>query len=123
MTLDLSKPVQTRDGRKVRILCTDAKGDFRIAGLIDEGRHEYAATWGMTGRMELGGLSPSDLVNVPEPERTVWLNVYEGGQIIGYDSKEMADLSTCWIVNGSNRQLSRIACAPFKYRPGQGLET
>jgi len=31
---DPSKPVQTRDGLPARIICTDAKCDFPIIGLI-----------------------------------------------------------------------------------------
>lgn len=33
---DPTKPARTRDGRSVRILCTDAKGDFSIVALIDD---------------------------------------------------------------------------------------
>jgi hypothetical protein len=70
--LDLSKPVQTRDGRKVRILCTDAKTSFPIAGLVtcdDDGCEAFYA-WRSSGRLlDLDTESDEDLINVPEKQR------------------------------------------------------
>ena len=36
------KPVCTRDGRKARIICFDAKGTFPIIALVDENAEEFA---------------------------------------------------------------------------------
>jgi hypothetical protein len=68
MTFDPNKPVQTRDGRKARIIATDAAGDYPIVVLVTEDGIEQAAqhradgTWHASGR--------HDLINVPE-RRTV----------------------------------------------------
>lgn len=72
--VDFSKPVvTTRDRRPVRILCTDAKGDFPIVGLIERGGFEFLHCW------TADGFAPTDdnytLVNLPE-KRTRWLNIY-----------------------------------------------
>lgn len=34
MNIDITKPYQTCDGRKVRILCTDAPGDFQNGSFL-----------------------------------------------------------------------------------------
>jgi hypothetical protein len=120
MTLDLSKPVQTRDGRKVRILCTErrqAEG-WTIVGLIDGPGEDTIRCW------KAGGDTWADnerLVNVPEPERTGWVNIYAPahGHVTGtiiFDTREQA-------VRMPPNDPSRIACIEIKYRPGQGLET
>lgn len=115
MPLDLSKPVQTRDGRKVRILCTDGHESWPIVGLIEG--VTYPDVWRADG--SYGAINPhADIVNVPEPERTGWVNIYEcrarGSKV--HDTKTAADcvaLDTGW---------ARIACIEVKYRPGQGLD-
>lgn len=42
---DPAKPCTTRDGRKVRILCTDARGDYPIIGIVDCGDFEHPRKW------------------------------------------------------------------------------
>ena len=59
--LDLTKPVQTRDGRPVRILCSDAPGDWCIVGLIGE----KVLSWQANGQYSTLRESQADLVNVP----------------------------------------------------------
>ena len=69
---DHTKPVQTRDGRKARIICTDLAGEFPLVSAIvspGEGEclcsHRLDGTCGTRPDEE----SPLDLVNVPN-ERT-----------------------------------------------------
>lgn len=57
-TLDLSKPVQTRDGRPVRILCI--------------------STWAEDGSFTVGLLDNADLINVPERVVRWWGVTGEG---------------------------------------------
>ena len=66
--LDLTKPVRTRDGRKVRIICTDAPGQYSIVGLID-GVLEAASVWPDQGMFyPKVAVHDLDLVNIePEP--------------------------------------------------------
>lgn len=70
MSIDLTKPVHTRDGRKVRILCTDRRGgNDPIVGLVtySDGT-EGTASWRSTGKY--GDVeSELDLLNVPPPKR------------------------------------------------------
>lgn len=47
--IDFTKPCQTRDGRPVRILCTDAAGRNPIVGLIQMAAGDYACQWKADG--------------------------------------------------------------------------
>lgn len=93
MAIDFNKPVQTRDGRKVRVLCTDAKGDEPIIALVlyingVEGLHRFGADGGyFAGSDQADEL---DLVNVPESV-VRWGNVYLDGVGVLLDSRRGAD--------------------------------
>jgi len=71
MAFDPTKPVQTRDGRKVRILCTDLKGrePFTIVA-AHEGLNspcETVATFTSEGAILSAAMqSQCDLVNIPQ---------------------------------------------------------
>jgi len=85
--LDLTKPVQTRDGRPVRILCDNMKGLYPIVGLVTyvttvdgDGVHERLHTWHSSGwhhRNCTGIETPLDLVNVPPKPMKYYANVYK----------------------------------------------
>ena len=80
--LDLDKPIQTQDGRKVRILCknleeiTGILTPWPIVGVILDSR--FVHVWSRTGEYYMEGTVPndhwSDLVNVPET-RIGYINV------------------------------------------------
>lgn len=64
--LDLSKPIQLRDGRAVRILCTDRLGNYPIVGLYlsnTSPNREVVGAW-KTGGALISRETPLDLVNV-----------------------------------------------------------
>jgi hypothetical protein len=68
MTFDPTKPVQTRDGRKARIICTDVNNpDFPIVAVLTrrgpgtEGVVSYTAK----GHYRKREPHPSDLINTP----------------------------------------------------------
>lgn len=76
-TLDLTKPVQTRDGRKVRLLCTDGPKGRPVVGLV--GDEDFPISWLSDGAYYVGALeSIYDLINTPATPRTFerWFNVY-----------------------------------------------
>lgn len=67
MSFDPSKPAQTRDGRPVRILCTDANSVMPIVALISGGMHGPTAShYHSSGRVSLKNECRQDLVNVDE---------------------------------------------------------
>ena len=87
MTIDWTKPLQTRDGRKVRILCRDSKLEPKcpVLGLIENPRNglESLETWNENGSIypqsfldsfSYEKTSERDLINVPE-ER--WIYVFK----------------------------------------------
>lgn len=77
MSIDFTKPVQTRDGRKVRILCTDADCTYLgqpqpIIGVV--GTHA-PTSWSADGVYADGTYSNNDLINVPAPKKKVTVEV------------------------------------------------
>lgn len=75
---DPTKPVQTRDGRKARILCTDMKNDtYPIGAAVMQGEgREVIRTYTADGHERANVRdNDEDLVNVPE-ETVEWLNYY-----------------------------------------------
>ena len=76
MSIDFTKPVQTKNGRKVRVLCTDAREPYPVIALIEETKLTGCFT--SDGRDTRGAESSWDLINVPEEVTVdVWVNVYK----------------------------------------------
>ena len=91
---DPTKPVQTRDGRKARIICTDADDPrYPIVALSRSpvnGR-EIVNQHTIDGRLYGSGPEiTADLINIPERTRR-WYNFYEPYRVRGsYPSKDFA---------------------------------
>ena len=92
-----SQKVITRDGREVRIICTDYKGLLPIIALIARGEKEDINSFYENGRDNNTYLSNLDLFFAPI-KREGWINIYKGivkdylpsvGQKV-YKSKESA---------------------------------
>lgn len=112
--LDLTKPVQTRDGRRVRILCTDRQDEkFPIIALVQDlfECNERLYSYTKRGFANVGGgPSSCDLVNVPE-KRSMWVNVYEkANNDVCHSTKREAD---------KNQVPGRIACIELTYEVPQ----
>ena len=77
--LDITKPVQTRDGNPVRLVCTDRKGKYSLIGLVQKGAAETIHTWSTDGsRFDIPGTSDTDLVNAPIMHHG-WINLFRNG--------------------------------------------
>lgn len=112
--LDFTKPLQTKDGRKVEILATDLSGLYPIIAKITE-NDGYKIVFCYTPEGNyLRGSSPShhDLIQAPET-RKIWLNIYKEWHS-SHDTKENADFSAT---------SKRLACVSVevKYSRGEGL--
>jgi len=99
--LDLTKPVQTRDGRKVRVLCTDGPGSRPVIGIVDG--NKGPSTWCLNGATSEGWFNPdleseSALINTPATPRTFerWFNVYDTGEITSHVDRHDADGEIPW---------------------------
>lgn len=81
--IDFSKPVQTRAGLPVRLLCHDAKGNFPVVALIirPDGKEEAAEHYTADGyRYSAGSINDRDLVNVPAVRTLhVWVSINRHG--------------------------------------------
>ena len=81
------KPVCTRDGRKVRIVCFDRKRTYPIIALIEEGEDERVCSYMPNGRRyEREEGWKDDLMMLPE-KKEGWVNVYKDSV---YDTKDEA---------------------------------
>lgn len=139
--LDLTKPMQTRDGREAQaILAPDGflygwyRGGHHACNGFGRGKWDgdgryYPSSQDVSngsprapsaGMLEHAAKTPNDLVNIPE-KRTikVWMNIYGAGAI---------NFSGFWPTRheaDSNRGGGRIACIEreITYTVGEGLES
>lgn len=70
------KPVCTRDGRKARIICFDAKCDKPIVALIYDYNKETVLQYLENGRFFVDQIDRYDLMMLPE-KKEGWVNVYK----------------------------------------------
>ena len=92
-----SRKVVTKDGRKVRIVCTDAKGKYPVTALVEryDGLSENAFVFTEDGRYLVGGTDNKDLFFAPEKHEG-WINLFKDydSKYVGYkifESKEEAE--------------------------------
>ena len=91
-----SKKVVTKEGKTIkRILCTDARGNYPIVALIDEGLYDNALSYTKDGKLYAGESNVYDLFFASEKYEG-WLNINRsesGFYLRGnpYKSKEEAD--------------------------------
>jgi hypothetical protein len=112
---DPTKPVQTRDGRKARIVATGLnciQGSI-VAVVTHQDGGEYAGHFFDDGRYILGEEGDLDLVNVPE-KRGFWVNFYpgQGGWVFLHPSRKEADIDA---------GASRVACKYIEFEEGEGV--
>ena len=93
MTFDPTKPVQTRDGRKARIICTDAKQNkYPIVALVTiNDEIEDVRSYTESGYFyAFENNSAFDLINIPE-RKVKFANVYETHVSRWFDERSEAD--------------------------------
>lgn len=93
-----SRKVVTRDGRPVRIICTNAKGDYPVVALVPcVGGGEVPENYTANGLCYLNGEESNGDLFFDTEKKEGWANVYRNqqGKIIMstsvYDSKERAE--------------------------------
>ena len=83
-----SRKVITRDGRNVRIICTDFDNhDFPVVGEIKG--HKWPLSFATNGTSIKGRQLCNDLFFAPEKHEG-WINVYRNAVSMIYDSEEQA---------------------------------
>ena len=79
-----SRKVVTRDGRPVKIHCTNYIGAQHIIAQVEG--NEYSSAFSNDGRFIVGDESPRDLFFAPEKHEG-WVNIYKAGvqrETLGY---------------------------------------
>ena len=89
------RKVVTRDGRSVRIKCTDKKSDYYpIVALIDLGNLEDICSFSKNGEYWIGSKTKLDLFFIPEKHEG-WINIYSDSYFSAssriFSSKEDAE--------------------------------
>lgn len=74
--IDWTKPVRTKDGRAVRVLCTDGPGEYPVAGYVEY--ETNPRSWTLSGYFHINERhSTLDLESAPQRiQREYWVNVY-----------------------------------------------
>jgi hypothetical protein len=114
---DPTKPVQTRDGRKARIVDTNFKGILgqgQIVAIVSEpSGYETLVVYCDDGQMYEDRNDVRNLVNVPE-KRGFWVNFYpdQNGLVFLHPSRKEADINA-----GANR----VACKYVEFEEGDGV--
>ena len=115
MTFDPTKPVQTREGWKARILATDINdygGETIAAAITHPGDGaELLRSYYPNGQYYDGDPSGLDLINVPE-KHVRWVNFNPAGLASDYLTREDAD---------QYANPTRIACVRVEFEDGEGL--
>ena len=80
-----SRKVITRDGRKARIICTDAKNDYPIVALIEtyDGKETLPCGYKKDGTYLPGEKLSCDLFFVPE-KKEGWVNIIKSSKGVPY---------------------------------------
>ena len=91
--IDITKSYQTRDGRKVRILCTNGPDEtYPVVGFIAD--RTDPVSWSLCGSYAEGNdrNSGADLVEIPASISVeFWINLYRGGGHTFHTQKRVAE--------------------------------
>lgn len=88
-TIDLNKPIETQDGRAVRIISTDGVEPYVLVGYIDQ--NDQPCTWKADGSYAAtSSYHGLDLRNVTPTPIISYVNIYKEG-FSHYSSRSEAD--------------------------------
>jgi hypothetical protein len=108
MKITMEGKYQTRDGRPVRILCTDLKGCgwATVIGLIEgSGGSEFVESWSADGEAIRNEIHRTDLVPVPK-EYQLWVVVGRTPSGPVY-AKTAWNIQDVWVLNDGDVLLAR----------------
>lgn len=78
-----TRPIVTREGNNVRIICTDRMGEWPIVALVCKGKEEYLVSYTRNGRkyIPIAEVTFDDLFFAPETKtkKVGWMNVCKYG--------------------------------------------
>ena len=97
------KPVCTRDGRKARIICFDAKCNKPIVALIYDCNKETVLQYLENGRFFVDQIDKYDLMMLPQ-KKEGWVNIYTSfdGVETGIDVYETEEIAKKNVDNSTS---------------------
>ena len=96
-----SRKVVTRDGRPVRILCTDAVGEYPIVAIVKNENKEIADNFTKDGRLYKDSKDDRDLFFAPE-KKEGYINLF----------KQTTGLNTGFVFNTKEEAEKSAKCIP-----------
>lgn len=114
--VDFNKPVQTKFGLPVRILCVDRKTstDYPILGLVLDDDVENVETWCENGQYYNSNQSHKyDLVNVPKKHKRV-VRIYKN-TTSNYNTYKYSVGQECDIEEDYTPQWQYLCSVPFEF--------
>lgn len=109
------KPIYTRDGRKARIICFDAKCDKPIVALIYDYNKETVLQYLENGRFFVDQIDKYDLMMLPQ-KKEGWVNIYNRNTIS--TSKE-----NCYIMTGVSVFKTKESAISYKDKDKKYIDT
>lgn len=107
MAIDWTKPVETKDGRKVRVLATDIPGEFPVWAAVGSAAPNFS-TYTLDGYVyDEKRPSPMDVVNTPV-KKSGWINLYPTMSSYAIANSSMVYEDRRHADEGSSN--ARIAC-------------
>ena len=73
---NLSQKIVTRNGRSVKIVCTDAKNEFPIVALVTNDDKEVLMDYNNNGKVSPDEMTDLDLFFAPT-KREGWINIFK----------------------------------------------
>jgi len=100
------EPVVTRDGRPVRIVCSDLKSEEPVVGIVDYGSFEKVFCFSLAGVYE--GFTPPNARDLfmASVKKEAWLNIYPDFMVNAHPTKEDAKLCA---------DIDRVACIHIEW--------
>ena len=115
-TLNLSKPVQTKDGRVVKLITVSGRDPWPVVGYIEgQGKPQC---WMISGEQFHSQPRNTDLVNVVV-KHVYWVNLYPDGVGYVHSSRKQADDYRCRSMYDDE---DCIACIKVEVKEGEGLD-
>ena len=100
-----SRKVVTSDGKNVRIVCTDKKGnDYPVVALIEWKKTEVACDYTKDGCLNDGRITEYDLFFAPEKHEG-WVNLYND-----YEAKKYCSI---FFLSEEEAKQNRMVCANY----------
>ena len=109
------KPVCTRDGKPVRIICFDKRSDTPIIALVDDGEVELNLNFREDGHFGKGNdENPCDLMMLTE-KKEYWINIYKYNKYRSFECSSVLYNTKEEAINHADKGETYVATAKVEW--------